>query len=236
VGGRPTDSAFPYFNLATPGGGMILAVGWPGQWAAAFARDADNGLRITAGQQLTHLCLRPGEEVRTPLVALMFWKGTDVARSQNLWRRWMLACNMPRPDGKPLRSIYSSCCCAYFPDYKASEAIEKLLNLGNPAARQWLTDHIDRTLTEQGIDLYRQDHNIAPLDLWRKNDAADRQGVTENFCVQGYLAFWDALRQRHPGMLIDSCASGGRRNDLETLRRAVPLLQSDLGRCTRRRR
>ena len=28
-------------------------------------------------------------------------------------------------------------------------------------------------------------------------------------------------------MLIDSCASGGRRNDLETLRRAVPLLRSD---------
>ena len=30
-----------------------------------------------------------------------------------------------------------------------------------------------------------------------------------------------------PNMLIDSCASGGRRNDLETLRRAVPLLRSD---------
>ena len=45
--------------------------------------------------------------------------------------------------------------------------------------------------------------------------------------VQGYLAYWDALRQRHPGMLIDSCASGGRRNDLETLRRSVPLLRSD---------
>ena len=28
-------------------------------------------------------------------------------------------------------------------------------------------------------------------------------------------------------MLIDTCASGGRRNDLETLRRSVPLLRSD---------
>ena len=35
------------------------------------------------------------------------------------------------------------------------------------------------------------------------------------------------MLKRHPGMLIDSCASGGRRNDLETLRRAVPLLRSD---------
>ena len=30
-----------------------------------------------------------------------------------------------------------------------------------------------------------------------------------------------------PACSIDSCASGGRRNDLETLRRAVPLLRSD---------
>ena len=45
--------------------------------------------------------------------------------------------------------------------------------------------------------------------------------------MEGYLAYWDELRHRHPGMLIDSCASGGRRNDLETLRRAVPLLRSD---------
>jgi len=43
----------------------------------------------------------------------------------------------------------------------------------------------------------------------------------------GYLDYWDELLRRHPGMLIDSCASGGRRNDLETLRRAVPLLRSD---------
>ncbi len=34
-------------------------------------------------------------------------------------------------------------------------------------------------------------------------------------------------RRRHPDMLIDTCASGGHRNDLETLRRSVPLLRSD---------
>ena len=35
------------------------------------------------------------------------------------------------------------------------------------------------------------------------------------------------MRRRHPDKLIDTCASGGRRNDLESLRRAVPLLRSD---------
>jgi alpha-galactosidase len=51
--------------------------------------------------------------------------------------------------------------------------------------------------------------------------------MTENLYVQGYLAYWDGLIANHPGMLIDACASGGRRNDLETMRRAVPLLRSD---------
>ena len=102
-----------------------------------------------------------------------------------------------------------------------------LLNLGNHEARTWLTDHVDKLLTEQGIDLYRQDFNMDPLDAWRKNDTPDRQGITEIRHIEGYFAYWDALRQRHPDMLIDSCASGGRRNDLETLRRAVPLLRSD---------
>jgi len=104
---------------------------------------------------------------------------------------------------------------------------DRLLNLGNPVAWKWLVNHTDRILIDQGIDLYRQDFNMDPLDDWRGNDAEDRQGITENKYVVGHLAYWDELRRRHPNMLIDSCASGGRRNDLETMRRAVPLWRSD---------
>ena len=43
------------------------------------------------------------------------------------------------------------------------------------------------------------------------------------------MAFWDELLERHPSLLIDSCASGGRRNDLETMRRSVPLHYTDWG-------
>ena len=44
-----------------------------------------------------------------------------------------------------------------------------------------------------------------PWDLWLdcSNNALD--------CWQRTILFWDALRQRHPGLVIDSCASGGRR-------------------------
>jgi alpha-galactosidase len=108
-----------------------------------------------------------------------------------------------------------------------AESWGRLLNLGNPDARKWVTERVDALIKSEGIDLYRQDYNIRPLSFWRDNDAPDRQGITENLYVQGYLAFWDELRKRHPDMLIDTCASGGTRNDLETLRRAVPLLRSD---------
>jgi alpha-galactosidase len=103
----------------------------------------------------------------------------------------------------------------------------KLLNLGNPEAWQWLVNHVSNLIREQGIDTYRQDFNFEPLSMWRSGDAEDRQGISEIKHVTGYLAYWDELRRRFPNMLIDTCASGGRRNDLETLRRAVPLWRSD---------
>ena len=107
--------------------------------------------------------------------------------------------------------------------------VGSIFNLGNPAAQRWLVDHVDGMIKSQGIDWYREDMNGGgPLPAWRGNDVEDRQGITENFYVQGHLAFWDELRRRNPGLRIDSCASGGRRNDLETMRRAVPLLRSDL--------
>lgn len=102
-----------------------------------------------------------------------------------------------------------------------------IFDIGNDEARKWLTDHISKIIKDEGIDLYRQDHNAFPLNFWRSKDEPNRDGITEIKNAVGYLAYWDALLERFPGMLIDSCASGGRRNDLETLRRAVPLLRSD---------
>jgi alpha-galactosidase len=64
----------------------------------------------------------------------------------------------------------------------------RLLDLGNEEARQWLTEHVTRLIREQGIDLYRQDFNMEPLPYWRAKDTPDRQGITEIKHVTGYLA------------------------------------------------
>lgn len=319
TGGRPTQSAFPYFNLGTNQEGMIIVVSWAGQWSSQFTRDDRTGITVSAGQELTHFILHPGEEVRTPMIVVQFWQG-DPLTAQNIWRRWMVDHSLPRPGGKlPPAPMMEACSSHWFgeminadsksqmyfvdrylekgmkldywwmdagwyinswgwpntgtwevdekrfpggfrpiTDYIRTKGVKslvwfepervtpgtwlyekhpewllgkdgewKLLNLGNTEAREWLTNHVDKILVDGGIDFYRQDFNFDPLPYWRANDTEDRQGITEIRHVEGYFAYWDGLRQRHPEMLIDSCASGGRRNDLETLRRAVPLLRSD---------
>jgi len=45
--------------------------------------------------------------------------------------------------------------------------------------------------------------------------------------IEGLYVYWDALLARNPGLLIDNCASGGRRIDLETIGRSVPLWRTD---------
>jgi len=108
-----------------------------------------------------------------------------------------------------------------------------LFNLGEPAAREWLTDHLSKCIAEWGIDIYRNDFNIDPLRFWRAADAPDRQGIAEIRYIEGLYAMWDELRRRHPGLWIDNCASGGRRIDLETIRRSIPLWKSDTQCCGR---
>jgi alpha-galactosidase len=92
---------------------LIVVVGWAGQWASSFRGLEDGAVHVAAGQELTHFKLLPGEEVRTPLSVLMFYRG-DVVRSQNLWRRWMLAHNLPRPGGRLPEPILPAYTGRYF--------------------------------------------------------------------------------------------------------------------------
>ena len=110
-----------------------------------------------------------------------------------------------------------------------SAEADRLYNLGDPAAQRWMTDMLSARISEFGVDVYREDYNIDPLSFWRMNDTADRQGMTEIRFVEGHYAMWDELLERHPGLWIDNCASGGRRIDLETYSRSVPLWRSDTG-------
>ena len=102
-----------------------------------------------------------------------------------------------------------------------------LFNLGMPEALNYIKSVVSNHICEIGIDIYRQDFNMDPLSYWRAADTNDRQGITEIRYIEGLYKLWDELRQQHPDTAIDNCASGGRRIDLETISRAIPLWPSD---------
>lgn len=321
--GRSSCGVLPFFNVDLGGRGAICAVGWTGDWAAdIFLTDRD--ARIRAGMVRTHLKLLPGEEIRSPKIALLFWNG-DRMCGHNVWRQFVLAHHSPRQAEQPARVPISFATWGgnfaakhiehakwwkehnlpidflwldagwygndetkaganvfncrwgelvgdwfpnpgYFPNGFApvSKAVKDeglgfllwfeperafqgtqwtrehpefflgpigpnyLLNLGNPTARQALTDRIAKLLAEGKISCYRQDFNFDPRPYWDAADATDRVGMTEIQHITGLYQFWDDLLARCPGLLIDNCASGGRRIDLETMSRSVALWRSDL--------
>ena len=58
-----------------------------------------------------------------------------------------------------------------------------------------------------------------PLEHWRYNDAPHRQGVSEMKYIEGLYSYWDRIAETWPDSLLEGCASGGRRIDLETVMR-----------------
>ncbi|MCR4738452.1 MAG: alpha-galactosidase [Bacteroidales bacterium] len=102
-----------------------------------------------------------------------------------------------------------------------------LLNIGNPDACRWLCKTIGDFMEKNGIDYYRQDFNIAPERIWLANDTEGRKGITEVKHIMGLYDFWDYLLNRFPRVLIDNCASGGRRIDYETMLRSAPMWRTD---------
>lgn len=85
------------------------------------------------------------------------------------------------------------------------------------------------------LTVLRFDYNIDPLAAWAALDNASiaaagglpRTGLAEARGFEGLYTLWDSLLASHRGLLIDTCASGGRRIDLEILERSFALWFSD---------
>lgn len=107
------------------------------------------------------------------------------------------------------------------------------VNLGDPDARAWVLETVSKLVRESKLDIYRQDFNMNTLPLWQENDAPDRLGVTEMKYIDGLYRFWDELRRRFPHLMIENCASGGRRLDFEAVSRAHSYCRTDyaIGHC-----
>jgi len=112
-------------------------------------------------------------------------------------------------------------------------------NIGNPECLKWTTDRICKMLRENKVEMYREDNNFNSALLWQHLDDLEgesRCGITECKFIIGHYQMWDdiiACTRSYGGCgFVDSCASGGGRNDLESMRRGVPILRSDSDRTS----
>lgn len=333
-GGRSSQGKYtPFFCITSPqGGGVVLSIGWTGNWQASVCAQSGNEVSLKAGQKRFDLYLHPSEQIRTPRVNIMFWEGADYLAGTNQFRRLVLAHNSRRIDGKVAQYPFStgfnyhepqpmqeySCLTQQYAiamvnrnyrfdirpdvfwldagwhqdagDYQhgrnwanttgnwtvdsarfggtlrpIANAIHRhgakfmvwfepervvvgtqwavehnkwmlhkpqggdwlLFNLADPKACEWLCQYYGKMIEDNGIDYYRQDCNIEPEPYWEAADEPNRAGITEIRYIEGLYRFWDYLLQRFPHLLIDNCASGGRRIDWETTGRSAPLWQSD---------
>ena len=103
-----------------------------------------------------------------------------------------------------------------------------LLNLGIPEAVDYIYNIVDDKIKNDGIECYRQDFNLDPLIYWDSHDAPDRVGVTEIKYINGLYGYLDRIRANFPDVFMDGCSSGGRRIDIETLKRFHTHQKTDL--------
>ena len=100
--GRSSSVSFPYFNVKTPEGGMVFAIGWTGSWKAEIIRPEQDCFRVSTGLKNLNTYLLPGEEIRTPLTAMIPWQGEDRMDGQNILRQFIMRHHYPRAGGYPV--------------------------------------------------------------------------------------------------------------------------------------
>jgi alpha-galactosidase len=98
---------------------------------------------------------------------------------------------------------------------------QQVLDLANPDCYGFIRDRLDELLGDHDIAFLKWDHNRDLLEAGH----AGRPGVhAQTLAVYRLL---DELRSRHPGVEIESCASGGGRVDLGILARTDRVWASD---------
>jgi alpha-galactosidase len=193
---------------------FILDAGWNpgnswwnsvGNWEQVNTSKLPNGLRPVA------------DYVRSKGLKFGLWfepervvRGTQLAKAHPDWILWKRE-RMPSRDE----------------EWPLEEQTDGLLDYGRPEVQRWVRELLDRYITDYDIRYIRYDLNIDPLPYWNANDEPTRRGVTQLRHVQGFYSVIDWIREHHPSTVLEGCAAGGRRIDLETARRFQTFWISD---------
>lgn len=98
---------------------------------------------------------------------------------------------------------------------------ELVLNLADPEAFRYLFNQISGVIGEVGVSYIKWDHNRTLVDAGA--DGRPRYRAQ----VEAIYRFFDSLKAAHPGLEIESCASGGARIDLGMIEHADRFWTSD---------
>ncbi len=102
-----------------------------------------------------------------------------------------------------------------------------ILDYGNEEAFDYVLSTLKDYTRKLNLSCYRQDFNVSLTEYFKKYDDDNRRGITEIKHITGMYRLWDALHEEFPELIIDNCSSGGRRIDIESIRRAVAFFRSD---------
>jgi alpha-galactosidase len=100
-----------------------------------------------------------------------------------------------------------------------------VLDLSRDEVRIYLRDRISQVLTDHAIDYVKWDHN---RDLLEAGSNARGGAPVVHEQTLGYYRLLDELRELHPNVAWESCASGGGRIDLGVLEHVQRVWTSDM--------
>ncbi|MBR3750374.1 MAG: alpha-galactosidase [Clostridia bacterium] len=102
-----------------------------------------------------------------------------------------------------------------------------LVNLGCELGYNFMYTILANGIRNHGIDWLRIDFNTYPRQYWELNDIQSRKGIVQIKYINGLYRLLDQLMTEFPHLMIDNCASGGSRLDIEMQKYSLALWRSD---------
>ena len=122
----------------------------------------------------------------------------------------------------------------HFPTRARTESRNQLiLNMARADVQEYIIGVLDALLSDHNIAFIKWDMNRGISEPGWAEAPGDQRELWVRY-VQGLYHVWSTLRQRHPNVIWQSCASGGGRTDLGILKFADQVWTSDNTEATAR--
>ncbi len=99
-----------------------------------------------------------------------------------------------------------------------------VLNFGDPTAVNYIQERLYAIIRQTNMTVFRMDFNIDPSGIFKTNDEPGRSGLTELHYYNGLYNFFTQMLRDFPGLILDNCASGGRRLDWRMCGLSIPVM------------